>query len=128
MTNLIMTSSSVIGFYFSTLFLVFQVSIKGWKGNFSFKSQKLVFFKKSTNDHFSQFLHLILLFHVCRPIILTINKFFLEFYWLFQKFKEIITNVGFFGNFFFWKSLPTQKKGVLKTNSLAWKQIYLLPR
>ena len=43
MTNLIITPSFVVGFYSSTLFLVFQVSTKGWKGNFSFKSQKLVF-------------------------------------------------------------------------------------
>ena len=46
MTNLMITSSFVVGFYSSTLFLVFQVSIKGWKGNFSFKSQKLVFKEK----------------------------------------------------------------------------------
>ena len=46
MTNLILTSSSVVGFYSSTLFLVYQVSIKNWKGNFSFKSRKLVLKKK----------------------------------------------------------------------------------
>ena len=45
-TNLIKASSFVLGFYFSKLFLVFQVSVKGWKGNFSFKSQKLVFTEK----------------------------------------------------------------------------------
>ena len=43
LTNLILTSSFLVGFCSSTVFLVFQVSIKGWKGTFSFKSQKLVF-------------------------------------------------------------------------------------
>ena len=114
MTNLIRTSSFVVGFYFSTLLLVFQVSRKGWKGNFSFKSQKLVFKEKSTNDHFSQFLLLILLFHVCRPIILIIKKFFLEFHCLFQKFKEIIRNVVFFGNFVL-KIFSHSKKSILKS-------------
>ena len=38
MTNLITSSSFVVGFYSSTLLLVFQVSIKSWKGNFRFKS------------------------------------------------------------------------------------------
>ena len=47
-TNLILTSSFVVGFYSSTL-SSFSVSIKGWKGNFSFKSQKLVFKEKNTN-------------------------------------------------------------------------------
>ena len=45
-TNLIITFSFVVGFYSPTLFLVFQVSIKGWKGNFSYKSQKVVFKEK----------------------------------------------------------------------------------
>ena len=98
MTNLIITSLFVVGFYSSTLFLVFQVLIKGCKGNFSFKLQKLIFQReKNRNDHFSHFFLLFLLFHVYRPIILTIDKFFLEFHWLFKKFKEIITN------FIFWK-------------------------
>ena len=96
MTNLIITSSFVVGFYSSTLFLVFQVLIKGCKGNFSFKLQKLVFQReKNINDHFSHFLLLFLLFYVYRPIILTIDKFFLEFHWLFKKIKEIIANVIF---------------------------------
>ena len=49
MTNLIITSSFVVGFYSSVLFLVFQVSLKGWKVNFSFKSQKVVFKDKKHN-------------------------------------------------------------------------------
>ena len=52
MTNLIITSSFVVGFYSSTLFLVFQVSIKGWKGNFSFKSLKMVFKEKKHKSPF----------------------------------------------------------------------------
>ena len=98
-TNLIIKSTFVVGFYPSTLFLVFQVSVKGWKGNFSFKSQKSVFKKKKQKWPFFQFLFLILLFHLCRPIIFSINKFVSEFHWLFQKIKEIITNFVFFGNF-----------------------------
>ena len=95
MTNLIITCSFVVVFCSPALFLVFQVSMKGWKGNFSFTLQKLVFKEKN----FSQFWPLILPFHVCRSIILTLKNFFLEFHWSFPKFKEIITNVVFFGNF-----------------------------
>ena len=100
-TNLIITFSFVVGFYSPTLFLVFQVSIKSWKGNFSFNHKKWFSKRKNTNEYFSQFLLLILLFYVCRPIIHTIKKFFPEFHWLFQKLKEIITNVVFFENFVF---------------------------
>ena len=39
MTNLIIKSSFVVGFFSLTLFLVFQVSINSWKGNFVLKSQ-----------------------------------------------------------------------------------------
>ena len=42
------------------------------------------------------------------------RNFFLEFHWLFEKFKEIITNVAFFGNFVL-KFLPSQKKTTKKT-------------
>ena len=77
MTNLIITSSFVVGFYSSALFLVFQVPVKGWEGNFSFKSKNKNWFskRKNTIDRFPQFLLLTLLFHVCRPIILTIKNF-----------------------------------------------------
>ena len=61
-----------------------------------------------------QFLLLILLFHVCRPIILIIGKFFLQFHWLFQKFKEVITNVRFFENFVLEIFAHSKKKCVLK--------------
>ena len=45
-TNLNITPSSVVRSYSSTLFLVFQVSIRGWKSKFNFKSQKFVFKEK----------------------------------------------------------------------------------
>ena len=108
MTNLIITSSFVVGLLSSALFLFSCVSINGWNGNFSFKSEKLLLKEKNNYDYFSRF-------YVCRPIILTINKFFLEFHWLFQKFKEIITNVVYFVNLF-WKFLLTQKRVSLNAN------------
>ena len=77
MTNLIITYSLVVEFHSSAMFSK----------------------RKNTNDRFSQLLVLILLFHVCRPIIFTTKKFFPEFHSLFQNFKEIITNAVFFGNF-----------------------------
>ena len=46
MSNFTIASSFVVGFTTSILPLVSWVSIKGWKGNFSFKSQKLVFKEK----------------------------------------------------------------------------------
>ena len=45
-TNFIINSSCVVELYSSTRFLVFQVSVKGWKNKFSFNSQKLVFKEK----------------------------------------------------------------------------------
>ena len=70
------------------------------------------------NDCFPQFLLIILLFHVCRPIILTIKKFFPEFHRLFPKFKEIITNVVFFGNFLLKIFAHSKEKSVLKDSVL----------
>lgn len=108
MTNLIITSSFVVVVYSWALFLVFQVSIKGWKCNFSFKSWKLVFNEKK--HKWSSFSIFIPNFTVwcMQTIIITINVF-LQLNWLFQKFKKIITNVVFFGKFVL-KVLPTKKK------------------
>ena len=98
MTNLIITCSFVVVFCSTALFLVFQVSMKGWKGNFSFTSQKLVFKEKRHKWPF--FSILTPNFTVsCIQINHTLKNFFLEFHWSFPKFKEIITNVVFFGNF-----------------------------
>ena len=125
MTNLIITSSLEIGFYSSALFLVFQVSIKSWKGNFSCKSQKLIFKDKKYKWPFFSIFTPNLLLQVCRPIILTVNKFFLEFHWLFRKFKEIITNVVFFGSFVS-KIFAHSKKSVPKWDTCAsWDHEFL---
>ena len=99
MTNLIITCSFVVVCCYPALFLVFQVSVKGWKGNLVLHYRNWFSKRKDTNDHFSQFWLLILPFHVCRSIILTLKNFFLEFHWSFPKFKEIVKNVVFFGNF-----------------------------
>ena len=62
-----------------------------------------------------------MLFHVCRPIILTVKKFFLEFHWLFQKFKEIITNVVFFRKFCFKNLVPLKKAVSFRNNKYLEK-------
>ena len=112
MTNLIIMSSFMVGFYSSALFLVFQVSIKGWKHNFGFKSQKLLFKGRKHKDYFSQFVPLILLFHLCRPIILTINKFSWNFDNYFKNLRKLSQMLCFL-EILFWKFLITQKKCLL---------------
>ena len=52
------------------------------------------------------------------------RNFFLEFHWLFEKFKEIITNVAFFGNFVL-KFLPSQKKNNKENKTCPYRE-YLL--
>ena len=48
----------MVGFHISTFFLVFQVSIKGGKGIFSLKSQKLNLFLKRKKEEMIIFLNL----------------------------------------------------------------------
>ena len=80
----------------------------------------MVFRGKNTNDHFSQFLLLILLFHLCRSIVLTIKNF--SRILLFQNVKEIITlQMLYFLEILSSKFWPTKKKFLIKRydNSLS---------
>ena len=122
MTNLIIKSSFEVGFYSSALFLVFQVSIKGWKGNFSFKLQKLFFKEKKHKWPFSSIFtpnFTVSCMKTNHTAIFPIKAFFLEFDWLFPKWKEIITNVVFFGNFILKIFAHSNGKGSIKINWLC---------
>lgn len=106
MTNLIVSSSFLAGFYPSTLFLVFQVSDMGCKGNFSLKSQKLVFKdKKHKWPFFSIFTP-----NLTVSCIQTNHVHYKEIFpRLFPKFNEISTNIVLLGNFVL-KSFAHSKK------------------
>ena len=80
----------------------------------------MVFREKNTNDHFSQFLLLILLFHLCRSIVLTIKIF--SRILLFQNIKEIITlQMLYFLEILSSKFWPIEKNFLIKRydNSLS---------
>ena len=96
MTNMIITSSFVVGSYSLAMFLVFQVSIKVWKGDFSFKSEQLIFKEKKHKWPF---------FSIFTPnftvsCMQTNHTHHKEIFpGISLIISKIITNVGFFGNF-----------------------------
>ena len=119
MTNLIITPSFAVGFYSSTLFLVFRVSIKVWNGNFSFKSQKLVFKERKHKWPFFSIFSAYLTVSYVKTNHFTTKKYFLEFSSLFENLRKLSQmlcfleiSFGSFGNFIL-EVFAYSKKSVL---------------